>query len=66
MVELFNNNVVNLIPKLFSIDIKNEDFSEFFDIAKSVLNYKYYYLFLLNSDDIELKYTNTKYCSFYV
>ncbi len=58
MTTFYKNNILDLIPKLFSLDIKNEEYSEIFNFIKTVLDYKYYYLFFLNSEDIQIKSTN--------
>ena len=58
MTTFYKNNILDLIPKLFSLEIKNEEYSEIFNFIKTVLDYKYYYLFFLNSEDIQIKSTN--------
>ena len=55
-----DNNLIQKIPQLFSVDITSNNCEVFFEKIKEILNYKKYYVFLLNSEDIQLKYTNDK------
>ena len=55
-----NNSLTKIIPILLSEDINNDSYSNFFKIIKDFIGYKSYYVFLLNSEDIQLKDTNTK------
>lgn len=55
-----DNNLIQKIPQLFSVDITSNNCEVFFEKIKNILNFKKYYVFLLNSEDIQLKYTNDK------
>lgn len=55
-----DNNLIQKIPQLFSVDITSNNCEVFFEKIKEILNFKKYYVFLLNSEDIQLKYTNDK------
>lgn len=55
-----DNNLIQKIPQLFSVDITSNNCEVFFEKIKEILNYRKYYVFLLNSEDIQLKYTNDK------
>lgn len=53
-----DKNLIQKIPQLFSVDITSNNCEVFFEKIKEILNYEKYYVFLLNSEDIQLKYTN--------
>ncbi len=55
MADTKSTEITKLIPSLFSIEIKQDDYSKFFEKIKSILDFENYYLFLLNSENIQLK-----------
>ena len=52
------NKLISTIPQLFSTEITLNDCGKFFDEIKNIIDFDKYYLFLLNSEDIQLKSTN--------
>ncbi|MBQ3311862.1 HAMP domain-containing histidine kinase [bacterium] len=58
MSNLIDKNFINLIQKIFLTDIKNEEYSCLLNLLKSLINYTHYYLFFLNSENIQLKSTS--------
>ncbi len=53
-----NTEITKLIPKLFSIEIKQENCFNFFEKIKTILDFENYYLFLINAENIQLKDSN--------
>lgn len=51
-------NFTDVIPELFSVDITTEDCSAFFQKINNLIAFDKYYIFLLNTEDIQTKYTN--------
>ena len=60
MKKILEKNLIQKIPQLFSVDITTNNCEVFFEKIKNIVDYEHYYLFLLNSEDIQLKYTNNK------
>lgn len=53
-----NTEITKLIPELFSIEIKQENYINFFEKIKTILDFENYYLFLINAENIQLKDSN--------
>ncbi len=60
MKKILEKNLIQKIPQLFSVDITTNNCEVFFEKIKNIVDFEHYYLFLLNSEDIQLKYTNNK------
>ena len=55
-----SNNLTKIIKQLISVDITADSCEDFFEIVSNVIKINEYYIFLLNSEDIQLKYSNSK------
>ena len=55
MTNCMKKDLTTLIPDLFSIEIKQDDYSAFFKKIAQVIDFTDYYLFLLNAEDVQLK-----------
>ncbi len=51
--------MMNFIPQLLSVDITTDNYDNFFSVVKKIVNFNKYYVFLVNSEDIQLKATNS-------
>ena len=58
MQEKIYKDTLNLIPKLFSIEFSLNNGEAFFKMLKKVIDFEDCYVFLLNSEDIQLKLTH--------
>lgn len=58
MENCFNKNLTEIIPQLFSTEITMNNCNIFLQKIKNIIHFDKYYLFLLNSEDIQLKSTN--------
>lgn len=58
MKNISDENLIQKIPQLFSVDITMNNCEVFFEKIKNIVSFEHYYLFLLNSEDIQLKSTN--------
>ncbi len=58
MQEKIYKDTLNLIPKLFSVEFSLNNGEAFFKMLKKVIDFEDYYVFLLNSEDIQLKLTH--------
>lgn len=58
MENCFNKNLTEIIPQLFSTEITMNNCDDFLQKIKNIIHFDKYYLFLLNSEDIQLKSTN--------
>lgn len=50
--------LIKIIPQLINNDISADSYAKFFDVIKNYITFEKYYVFLLNSEDIQLKTTN--------
>lgn len=55
MQEKIYKDTLNLIPKLFSVEFSLNNGEAFFKMLKKVIDFEDCYVFLLNSEDIQLK-----------
>ena len=55
MQEKIYKDTLNLIPKLFSVEFSLNNGEAFFEMLKKVIDFEDCYIFLLNSEDIQLK-----------
>lgn len=55
MQEKIYKDTLNLIPKLFSIEFSLNNGEAFFKMLKKVIDFEDCYVFLLNSEDVQLK-----------
>ena len=55
MQEKIYKDTLNLIPKLFSVEFSLNNGEAFFEILKKIIHFEDCYVFLLNSEDIQLK-----------
>lgn len=55
MQEKIYKDTLNLIPKLFSVEFSLNNGEAFFEMLKKVIDFEDCYVFLLNSEDIQLK-----------
>ena len=60
MKVISSDNLTEKITKLISTEISTNDFGVFFDELKNVISLRNYYVFLLNSEDIQFKTSNNK------
>ncbi|MBR1943358.1 HAMP domain-containing histidine kinase [bacterium] len=60
MKVISSDNLTEKITKLISTEISTNDFGVFFDELKNVISFRNYYVFLLNSEDIQFKTSNNK------
>ena len=60
MVCTAKKSLIETIPHLFLANVTEEDFSQFFEIVKTIFSFENYYYFSLNSEDIQLRATNNK------
>lgn len=60
MVCIAKKGLIETIPHLFLANVTEEDFSQFFEIVKTIFSFENYYYFSLNSEDIQLRATNNK------
>lgn len=58
MQEKIYKDTLNLIPKLFSVEFSLNNGEAFFKMLKKVIDFEDCYVFLLNSEDIQLKLTH--------
>lgn len=58
MQEKIYKDTLNLIPKLFSVEFSLNNGETFFKMLKKVIDFEDCYVFLLNSEDIQLKLTH--------
>lgn len=58
MQEKIYKDTLNLIPKLFSVEFSLNSGEAFFKMLKKVIDFEDCYVFLLNSEDIQLKLTH--------
>ena len=55
MQEKIYKDTLNLIPKLFSVEFSLNNGEAFFKMLKKVIDFEDCYVFLLNSEDVQLK-----------
>jgi len=60
MKVISSDKLTEKITKLISTEISTNDFDVFFDEIKNVISFETYYVFLLNSEDIQFKTSNNK------
>ena len=58
MQEKIYKDTLNLIPKLFSVEFSLNNGEAFFKMLKKVIDFEDCYVFLLNSEDVQLKLTH--------
>lgn len=58
MQEKIYKDTLNLIPKLFSVEFSLNNGETFFKMLKKVIDFEDCYVFLLNSEDVQLKLTH--------